>query len=190
MKSDELEQVTETYNIPRDKIITVTELNQYLSRKISEDAKLHTVYVLGEISNVFKSGYGHLFFTLKEEEASIKCIVYSSIVHQLDYVPEDGKEVLIKGNINAYIAKAECEINVEKVMPVGEGLIYHQIQKLKDKLEKEGLFKPEYKKPIPLIPATVGIVSSQDGSATQDMIRTLVNHFPNVQIEIRNENGQ
>ena len=182
-----LEQIERTYNIPKSSIITISALNHYLTDKLCEDPALHNTYIIGEVSNMYKSQHKHIYFTLKEkmqsdEIASIRCVVFNKTI--LKYQPKDGEEILIKGNIQLYKKEATCQIDVREIYPIGKGLISIQLQQLKQKLQKEGLFDLKHKRPIPEIPTTIAIVGALKGKGTTDIVKAIQTRNPNVPIII------
>ena len=164
--------------------ITVTELNQYVKGKFEEDAFLQNVLVKGEISN-FKHHYtGHMYFTLKDEKSLIKCVMFKSSTSTLKFVPKDGMKVLVFGTLAVYEAGGVYQIYCKAMQEDGIGDLYKQYEELKNKLEKEGLFRSEHKKKIPLMPKTIGVLTSQTGAVIRDIINVSTRRNPNVHIKL------
>lgn len=168
----------------RPEPITVTYLNRYIKDKLAGDEYLQYVYVKGEISN-FKHHYtGHLYFTLKDEQSLIKCVMFKSSTATLNFVPEDGMKVLILGTVSVFEKNGVYQIYVKSMEEDGVGDLYDRYEKLKRKLEEEGLFDKKYKKPIPFMPKIIGVLTSKTGSVIQDIINVSTRRNPNVYIKL------
>ena len=164
--------------------ITVSELNKYIKNKVDEDEYLNYVYVKGEISN-FKHHYtGHMYFTLKDEKSLIKCIMFKSSTSTLNFAPTDGMKVLVLGTVAVYEAGGVYQIYCKAIQQDGIGDLYKEYEKLKNKLEKEGLFNEAHKKKIPLMPKTIGVLTSRTGAVIQDIINVSTRRNPNVCIKL------
>lgn len=158
-------------------ILSVGELTRRIKR-ILEDS-LRYVWVAGEISNLRPSGpSGHLYFTLKDEEAQIPCALWRSYAARLRFEPANGQEVLAYGRLEVYPPKGCYQLIVETMEPRGLGALQLRFEQLKEKLAREGLFDPARKRPLPLLPLTVALVTSPVGAALQDMLRTLRTRCP------------
>ena len=164
--------------------ISVTELNEYIKNKISDDEYLNNVLVKGEISN-FKHHYtGHMYFTIKDENSLIKCIMFKTYTSNLNFVPKDGMKVIVFGTVSVYERDGIYQIYCKDIKNDGMGDLYTKYNELKEKLEKEGLFNIKYKKEIPLLPKIVGVLTSQTGSVIRDIINVSTRRNPNVNIKI------
>lgn len=164
--------------------ITVTDLNKYIKDKIAEDEMLNNVFVKGEISN-FKNHYtGHLYFTLKDENSLIKCIMFKSFAERLKFVPKDGMKVMIFGAVSVFERDGVYQIYAKAMQEDGMGDLHKAYEELKAKLEKEGLFDIINKKRIPKMPKTVGVLTSQTGSVIRDIINVSTRRNPNVHIRL------
>ena len=164
--------------------ITVSELNKYIKNLVDKDEYLNYVYVKGEISN-FKHHYtGHMYFTLKDEESLIKCVMFKSSTSTLNFVPKDGMKVLVFGTVAVYEAGGVYQIYCKAMQEDGIGDLYKQYEELKSKLEKEGLFDEEHKKKIPLMPKTIGVLTSKTGAVIRDIINVSSRRNPNVNIKL------
>ena len=166
------------------KPITVQELNKYIKQKIDGDEFLNNVYVKGEISN-FKLHYtGHMYFTLKDENSLIKCIMFKSYTSYLQFMPKDGMKVIILGSVSVFERDGVYQIYCKAMKEDGIGSLYEEYQKLKAKLEKEGLFDDLHKKKIPLFPKTIGVITSSTGAVIRDIINVSTRRNPNVHIRL------
>ncbi len=164
--------------------VTVTQLNKYLKDKFDEDENLGAILVKGEISN-FKNHYtGHLYFTLKDENSLIKCIMFKSYAERLAFKPKDGMKVMVFGSVSVFERDGVYQIYAKTMMEDGMGDLHEQFEKLKAKLEKEGLFNELHKKPIPLYPKVVGVLTSQTGAVIRDIINVSTRRNPNVYIRL------
>ena len=164
--------------------ISVSELNLYIKNKIAQDEALNAVIVKGEISN-FKSHYtGHLYFTLKDDKSLIKCIMFKSYAERIDFTPKDGMKVLVFGTVSVFERDGIYQIYVKAMKEDGIGDLYKAYEKLKQSLEKEGLFDKSHKKNIPLNPKIIGVLTSQTGSVIKDIINVSTRRNPNVNIRL------
>ena len=164
--------------------ITVSQLNSYIKEKIADDEFLNTVYIKGEISN-FKHHYtGHMYFTLKDEKSLIKCIMFKTYTSNLDFIPKDGMKVLILGSVSVFERDGVYQIYCRAMQEDGLGSLYKAYEKLKEDLEKEGLFNIEHKKQIPKFPKKIGVLTSQTGSVIRDIINVSTRRNPDVNISL------
>ena len=164
--------------------ITVTELNRYVKEKVAEDEYLNSVYVKGEISN-FKHHYtGHMYFTLKDENSLIKCVMFKTQTATLNFIPKDGMKVLVLGNVSVYERDGIYQIYCKAMQEDGMGSLYIAYEKLKKKLELEGLFDEAHKKKIPFMPETIGVLTSNTGAVIRDIINVSTRRNPNVHIRL------
>lgn len=164
--------------------VTVTQLNKYIKERFDEDENLNAILVKGEISN-FKNHYtGHLYFTLKDENSLIKCIMFKSYAEKLAFKPTDGMKVMVFGSVSVFERDGVYQIYVKTMLEDGMGDLHEQFEKLKAKLEKEGLFDQKHKKKIPLYPKVVGVLTSQTGAVIRDIINVSTRRNPNVHIRL------
>lgn len=164
--------------------VTVTQLNKYLKDKFEADENLGAILVKGEISN-FKNHYtGHLYFTLKDENSLIKCIMFKSYAERLAFKPKDGMKVMVFGAVSVFERDGVYQIYAKSMIEDGMGDLHEQFEQLKAKLEKEGLFDDEHKKSIPLYPKTIGVLTSQTGAVIRDIINVSTRRNPNVYIRL------
>ena len=157
---------------------TITEINQYIKTILDNDSLLNCVYIKGEISNFKNHSRGHLYFTLKDDETRISAVMFYNNALKLNFKPEDGMNVLIKGRISSYPAQGSYQIYVDTMDLDGVGNLYVEFEKLKEKLLKEGLFSQEHKKILPKYPKKIGIVTAPTGAAVRDIISTIKRRFP------------
>ena len=161
-----------------NKYLSVTAINKYLKYKFDNDNNLINVFLKGEISNLKFHSTGHLYFSVKDENSKINAIMFSGSAKKLNFKPVDGSKVLINGRISVYESSGSYQIYVNEMIEDGIGNLYIAFEKLKKELAKEGLFDPKYKKPIPKIPETIGIVTAPTGAAVKDIISTIKRRFP------------
>ena len=153
--------------------ITVTQLNDYIARVFDSDTLLMNVAVTGEISNLKYHSSGHVYFSLNDENSTVNCFLPSSYVRTLKYELGDGLEITATGKINVYRKGGYYSLFVRNVQVAGEGGLSMAFQLMKEKLEKEGLFDPAHKKPIPAFPHKIGILTSSTGAAVKDIIKII-----------------
>ena len=164
--------------------ISVSELNKYIKEKVAGDEYLNNVLVKGEISN-FKNHYtGHLYFTLKDDNSLIKCIMFKSYTGNLKFMPKDGMKVMVFGTVSVFERDGVYQIYCKAMQEEGMGSLYKAYEELKLKLEKEGLFDTKYKKKIPFMPKVIGVLTSQTGSVIKDIINVSTRRNPNVYIRL------
>ncbi|WP_368985294.1 exodeoxyribonuclease VII large subunit [Caldifermentibacillus hisashii] len=164
--------------------LTVQALTRYIKRKFDFDPHLQDVFVKGEISNYKKHTSGHLYFTLKDNKARILAVMFSSQAKKLRFEPENGMTVLLHGEVTVYEPSGQYQIYVKEMEPEGIGALYLAFEQLKEKLSKEGLFNKDRKKPLPLYPKTVGVVTSPTGAAIRDILTTIKRRYPIAKIII------
>lgn len=164
--------------------ITVTELNKYIKNKIDEDEYLNNILVKGEISN-FKNHYtGHLYFTLKDENCLVKCVMFKSYAQKINFTPKDGMKVMVFGAISVFERDGVYQIYVKAMEEDGLGDLYAKYEELKNKLEEKGMFLSEHKKTIPKMPKVIGVLTSQTGAVIRDIINVSTRRNPNVYIKL------
>ncbi len=166
------------------KPISITELNLYIKDKINRDEFLNNVYVKGEISN-FKHHYtGHMYFTLKDENSLIKCIMFKSSAERLTFMPKDGMKVRVFGTVAVYERDGVYQIYCKAMEEDGLGDLYKKYEELKNNLEKRGFFDVAHKKKIPFMPKVIGVLTSSTGSVIRDIINVSTRRNPNVYIRL------
>lgn len=164
--------------------ISVTQLNKYIKEKFDQDQVLNAVLVKGEISN-FKHHYtGHMYFTLKDETSLIKCVMFKTQTGTLQFTPKDGLKVLVFGTVSVFERDGNYQIYCKAMQEDGIGSLHKAYEELKEKLEKQGLFEKSHKKPIPIMPRVIGVLTSQTGSVVQDIINVSTRRNTNVYLRI------
>ena len=164
--------------------MTVTDLNLYVKDKFVNDEFLNNVLVKGEISNYKRHYTGHLYFTLKDENSLIKCVMFKSYADKLPFEPKEGSKVIVFGTVSVYERDGVYQIYTKAMEEDGVGDLYKQFQKLKEELEKQGYFDEFNKKPIPKMPKVIGVLTSKTGSVVRDIINVSTRRNPNVNIRI------
>lgn len=162
-----------------ERTLSVTQLNEYVKLLLDSSQLLSQVYVKGEISN-FTNHYktGHFYFTLKDEGGVLRSIMFRSSASKLSFVPENGMKVICGGRVSAFVRDGQYQLYVNSMEPDGVGALYIAYEQMKARLEKEGLFASEHKKPLPKIPTRVGVITSSTGAAIKDIINVMTRRFP------------
>ncbi len=161
-----------------NKVLSITQINEYIRSTMDSDPLLGNVSVRGEISNYKLYPSGHHYFTLKDENAALKCVMFKGNAFRLRFRPENGMKVIASGKISVFPRDGAYQLYCSALTVDGIGDLYIAFEQLKKKLEAQGLFDPAHKKPIPQYPKTIGIVTSSAGAAVHDMIRILRKRFP------------
>ena len=167
-----------------DKYLTVTALTRYLKRKIDTDPHLRDIWLRGEISNFKHHSRGHMYMTIKDEHAKIQAVMFAGNNRFLKFRPENGMSVLIRGEVSIYEAHGQYQLYIHEMEPDGIGSLYLAFEQLKDKLQKKGYFDPKYKKPLPLYPKHIGVITSPTGAAVRDIITTIERRYPIVKVTV------
>jgi exodeoxyribonuclease VII, large subunit len=163
-------------------VYTVSELTKYI-RAIVEES-FPGILVEGEISNFIAHSSGHMYFSLRDAGATLKCAFFKHANQKLKFKPKDGMKVIVRGSVSVYEARGDYQLIVEDVEPKGIGALQLQFQQLKEKLQKEGLFDDKYKVPLPFLPSRIGVVTSPTGAVIQDIINVTRRRFANIEIII------
>ncbi|WP_042162674.1 exodeoxyribonuclease VII large subunit [Paenibacillus gorillae] len=169
-------------NQPR--IYTIKEINRYIGMKLESDSLLGDVWLRGEISNFTHHSSGHMYFTLKDKDSRLKCIMFASHNQRLPFIPREGTKVMARGNVAVYERDGNYQFYVTAMQPDGIGSLYLAYEQLKKKLETEGLFAETRKRPIPRFPKAIGVITSPTGAAVRDIVITLQRRHPSVPIYI------
>jgi len=165
---------------PERKVWSVSELTERIRDLLASE--FTDIWVEGEISNCHAAQSGHLYFTLKDPRAQARCVCFRNQVRLLKFHPEDGLHVTVRGSVGVYEPRGEYQIYVEYLEPVGLGALQLAFEQLKKRLEAEGLFDPARKKPLPVLPRRIGLLTSPRGAAVRDVVRILRRRFPNVHL--------
>ena len=165
-------------------VLSVTQLNEYIRGRLDADALLNGVAIRGEISNYKVYPSGHHYFTLKDESASLKCVMFKGNAMRLRFRPDNGVKVIAMGKISVYPRDGVYQLYCTAMAMDGIGDLYAAFEQLKAKLAAQGLFDPAHKKPIPKYPGTIGIVTSSAGAAIHDMLRILRKRYPLTQVRL------
>ncbi len=168
--------------IQRTPALTVTEVNRYIKTLFGQDEILSAVTVRGEISNFKAHSSGHMYFTLKDEGAEIAAVMFRGDAARLSFRPADGLRVVVFGNVDVYEKSGRYQIYVRTMLTDGIGALSQAYERLKQKLEGEGLFAPERKKPLPRFPVCVGVITAPTGAAIQDILNVTGRRFPQAKI--------
>ena len=166
--------------MPRRTIWSVSDLTSRIRDLLA--GEFTDIFVEGEVSNAHAAQSGHLYFTLKDNNAQIHCVCFRTQLARLKFRPEDGLHVTVRGSISVYEARGEYQFYVEHVEPVGLGALQLAFEQLKKRLEAEGIFDPERKKSLPVLPQCVGLITSSRGAAVRDIVHILQRRFPNLHV--------
>ena len=161
---------------------SVTDITRYLRDLLESEGNLQDLWVDGEVSNLSRPSSGHLYFTLKDRNAALRCVMWRNQVLQQSFLPQDGEAIEIHGSISIYEASGNYQLYGDMIRPAGEGALYQEFLRLKAKLEAEGLFDPQRKRAIPRWPQTIGIVTSPTGAALRDILDTIQRRYPPVKV--------
>lgn len=167
---------------PTPQTFTVSKLTFHIRKLLEENETLQDVWVQGEISNLSRPASGHVYFTLKDANASLRCVMWKTSAARLTLSLRDGMEVEVHGRIGVYEPQGQYQLYADQIRPVGEGALFQEFLRLKAALEADGLFAPERKRPIPELPKRIGIVTSATGAALRDMLNTLRRRLPLVEV--------
>ncbi|HVS89445.1 MAG TPA: exodeoxyribonuclease VII large subunit [Candidatus Acidoferrum sp.] len=167
---------------PTRHVLTVSELTAKIRDLLAKN--FTDIWVEGEISNCREAQSGHIYFTLKDDRSQVRCVFFKQQQRGIKFRPEDGLQMTVRGSISVYEARGEYQIYVENLEPVGLGALQLAFEQLKKRLEAEGLFAAERKKPLPLLPSRIGLITSPRGAAVRDVVRILRRRFPNVHLTV------
>ena len=165
-------------------ILSITQINEYIRSKMDTDALLNSIAVRGEISNYKVYPSGHHYFTLKDEGAALKCVMFKGNALRLRFRPDNGMKVIAMGKISVYPRDGAYQLYCSAMAMDGIGDLYAAFEQLKKKLEAQGLFDPAHKKPLPKYPGTIGIITSSAGAAIHDMLRILNKRYPLTRVRL------
>ena len=161
-----------------DSSLTVSELNNFIKSMFDSNRLLNSVHVRGEISNFTNHRSGHFYFSLKDESGQIKAVMFRSSAMRLRFIPENGMKVTVSGSVTVFPRDGVYQLYVSSMQPDGIGALYLAYEQMKARLESEGLFSDEFKKPIPEYPERVGVITSPTGAAVRDIINVMGRRYP------------
>lgn len=164
--------------------VTVTQVNNYVKERLAADENLRNIVVTGELSNFTHHKSGHFYFTLKDENASLRCIMFRTAAAKVHFSPQAGMKLIVVGSVTVYERDGSVQLSCTEMHPDGIGDLQLAFEQLKDKLSKEGLFAPEHKRPIPQYPEVIGVVTSKTGAALQDILQILSRRYPLVTVRL------
>ncbi|WP_127594205.1 exodeoxyribonuclease VII large subunit [Paenibacillus lautus] len=160
------------------RVLSVKDLNRYIRMKMEGDSRLSDVWIRGEISNFTHHSSGHMYFTLKDEGSRIRAIMFATHNQRLPFIPKEGSRVIARGNVSVYERDGQYQFYAVQMQPDGIGSLYLAYEQLKSKLEEEGLFAAERKRPLPRYPRTIGVITSPTGAAVRDIMITIRRRYP------------
>jgi exodeoxyribonuclease VII large subunit len=166
----------------REYLFTVRQVTRYLKALISQDATLQNVAVRGEIADFVRHHSGHLYFTLKDESAELRCVMFREEAASLTFAPESGAEVVARGTITVYEARGQYQLVVRELQRAGVGDLYLAFERLRQKLAAEGLFAEERKRPLPSFPRKIAVITSPVGAAVHDVLIVLRSRWPAAEV--------
>ncbi|UNK20399.1 exodeoxyribonuclease VII large subunit [Paenibacillus sp. N3/727] len=169
-------------SVDQQHVLSVKDLNRYIRMKMEGDSRLSDVWIRGEISNFTHHSSGHMYFTLKDEGSRIRAIMFAAHNQRLPFIPKEGSRVIARGNVSVYERDGQYQFYALHMQPDGIGSLYLAYEQLKKKLEEEGLFAAERKRPLPLFPRTVGVITSPTGAAVRDIMITIKRRYPQVRV--------
>lgn len=164
--------------------LTVKEVNHYIKNLLDGDSLLSNLWVKGEISNFKAHSSGHLYFTLKDETSTLKCVMFKSYAQRLKFRPVHGMQILAMGYVSIYQRDGQYQLYVQEMHPAGAGALHIAYEQLKERLTKEGLFDKSKKRPLPFFPSTIGVITSLTGAALKDILSILKRRSPQTKIII------
>ena len=165
-------------------VLSITQSNSYIQSKMESDPLLTGVAVRGEISNYKVYPSGHHYFTLKDDGAALKCVMFKGNALRLKFRPDNGMQVIAMGKISVYPRDGAYQLYCSAIALDGVGDLHAAFEQLKSKLAAQGLFDPSHKKPLPQYPGTIGIITSSAGAAIHDMLRILAKRYPLIQVRL------
>lgn len=164
------------------KILEVSQVNRYIKELFLRDLLLNSIWIKGEISNFKHHSSGHMYFTLKDNSSTLKCVMFQTYVSKLRFIPVNGMKIIASGKVSVFERDGQYQLYCEEMQPDGLGALYAAFEQLKAKLDKEGLFSAANKKSLPFLPERVGVVTSRTGSVIKDIINVASRRFPGIQI--------
>ena len=166
------------FSMPTRTVQSVSDITKLLKKLIEQHPPFKNVWVQGQVSNCSRAGSGHIYFTLKDEQNQINCVIWRSSATRLPFLPKHGEEILAQGKISVYGPQGKYQITVSKIEPLGIGALQRAFEELKQRLADEGLFDDIHKKPLPEFPRKIGVITSATGAAFQDICEQLRKRYP------------
>nr|WP_219914634.1 exodeoxyribonuclease VII large subunit [Thalassobacillus sp. CUG 92003] len=164
--------------------MTVSALTKYIKRKLSSDPHLKEVWLKGEISNFKHHSRGHMYFSIKDQQARIQAVMFAGANRNLSFTPENGMNVVLRGDVNVYEPMGQYQLYVQDMQPDGIGALFLAFEQLKEKLAKEGLFAEGIKRPLPPFPKRIAVVTSPTGAAVRDILTTIKRRYPLAKVTV------
>lgn len=165
-----------------NKALTVSEVNGYIKGLIDDNRHLTCIWIKGEISNCTIHSSGHIYFSLKDKQSSLKAVMFKSKAWKLNFHPKNGMDVLAHGSFSVYERDGQFQLYVDEIVSAGAGTLFLALEELKNRLRIEGLFAQERKKKLPFLPKAVGIVSSPTGAALRDIVKVIKRRYPGMEL--------
>ena len=172
----------DAYSPTKPIIYSVTQLNRNVKSLLEQN--FFSIQVVGEISNLSRPSSGHLYFSLKDDRAQVRCALFRRQAQSLGFIPENGLQIQATANVSLYEARGDFQLIVNKMQETGDGALQRAYEQLKQKLAEQGFFASEHKKPLPLIPKGIGVITSSSGAAVQDILSVLARRFPAIPVII------
>lgn len=168
----------------RKKVFSVSDINTHVKNILEDDYVLRNVYIKGEISNYRHHSSGHLYFTLKDANGAVSAVMFRASASTLSFVPKEGMMVIVRASVSIYVKTGQYQVYVYEMEVSGRGTLHEAFEKLKQKLNQEGLFDEQYKKPIPTFPKNIGVITSGTGAAVRDILNIIRRRNPGIQIYV------
>lgn len=172
----------DSFTNPKTAIYSISQLNRHIKSLLEQN--FFSIQVIGEISNLSRPASGHLYFSLKDSHAQVRCVLFKSQVQRLKFVPENGLQIQASANVSLYAARGDYQLIIKQLQETGDGALHRAFEQLKAKLDAQGLFSPEHKKQLPRLPKTIGIITSPSGAAIRDIVSVLARRFPSIPVII------
>lgn len=168
----------------KETVYSVSQVNKYIKMTFEKDILLQELYIKGEVTNLKIHSAGHYYFTIKDNTSSMRCIMFKNYADKINFKLKDGMSIIVFGQVTSYEREGTYQINIWSIEPDGMGSLYLEYEQLKEKLEKEGLFRKEYKKNLPFLPKRVGVITSKTGAVVKDIINVTTRRFKNTNLII------
>ncbi len=168
----------------KKKVFSVSDINGYVKNMLEDDYVLRNVYIKGEISNFKHHSSGHMYFTLKDPNGAVSAVMFRASASTLTFAPKEGMMVIVRASVSMYVKTGQYQIYIYEMEVSGRGTLHEAFEQLKRKLDKEGLFDEQYKKPIPHFPKTIGVITSGTGAAVRDVLNIIRRRNPGIRIYV------